>query len=44
MEFAAKLDPQKIAMHVALEAGGVDLFKRAKQLTPSQAVDVVAAN
>ena len=31
-------------MHVALETGSLDLYKRAKQLNPSQAVEVVATN
>ena len=34
-EFNAKLDVKKIAMHIALETGGVDLYKRAKQLNPT---------
>ena len=38
------LDSQKIAMHAALEAGGLDLFKRASYLNQEQAKEAIAVN
>ena len=41
-EYSQKLDPTKIAMNIALEAGGLDLYKRAKHLSGTQAKELVA--